>query len=169
MVNPILFMWDRYIRERISCAYWNAFDAFKTQTKSEAKLIIVGRKAWQHDDVAVTLDKLSSKTDILFLGHLSSEETASIVASSLAMCYVSLFEGFGIPIVEAQQAGTAVITSNLSSMPEAAGEGALLVDPNDTQAIANAMQRIFEEPLLRETLIQKGFENCKRFSWDPIG
>jgi glycosyltransferase involved in cell wall biosynthesis len=145
-----------------------AFDAFKTQTKSDVKLIIVGRKAWQHDDVEITLDKLSSKTDILFLGHLSSEETASIVASSLAMCYVSLFEGFGIPIVEAQQAGTAVITSNLSSMPEAAGEGALLVDPNDTQAIANAMQRIFEEPLLRETLIQKGFENCKRFSWDPI-
>jgi glycosyltransferase involved in cell wall biosynthesis len=51
-------------------------------------------------------------------------------------------------------------------MPEAAGEGALLVDPNDTQAIANAMQLIFEEPLLRETLIQKGFENCKRFSWE---
>lgn len=142
-----------------------AFDAFKTQTKSDVKLIIVGRKAWQHNDVAITLDKLSSKNDILFLGHLSSEETASIVASSLAMCYVSLFEGFGIPIVEAQQAGTAVITSNLSSMPEAAGEGALLVDPNDTQAIANAMQRIFEEPLLRETLIQKGFENYKRFSW----
>jgi glycosyltransferase involved in cell wall biosynthesis len=143
-----------------------AFELFKTQTKSAVKLIIVGRKAWQHDDVEATLDQLLSKNDIQFLGHLSSEETASIVASSLAMCYVSLFEGFGIPIVEAQQAGTAVITSNLSSMPEAAGAGALLVDPKDTQSIADAMQRIFDDTALRETLIQRGFENCKRFSWE---
>lgn len=143
-----------------------AFDAFKSQTKSEVKLLIIGRKAWLHNEVETTVEKMLFNNDIVFLGHLSAEETASIVASSLAMCYVSLFEGFGIPIVEAQQAGTAVITSNLSSMPEAAGEGALLVDPNDTQAIANAMQRIFEDPFLRETLVKKGLENCKRFSWE---
>jgi glycosyltransferase involved in cell wall biosynthesis len=143
-----------------------AFEAFKIQTKSEVKLLIIGRKAWQHDDVDNTLEKLSSKSDVLFLGHLGSEKTATIVASSLAMCYVSLFEGFGIPIVEAQQAGTAVITSNLSSMPEAAGEGALLVDPNNTSSIAGAMQSIFEDVTLREVLIQKGFENGKRFGWE---
>lgn len=142
-----------------------AFDAFKRETKSDIKLVLIGRKAWKFDAVEQTLDTLSCKQDILFLGYLPSAEIATITASAIAMCYISLFEGFGIPIVEAQQAGTPVITSNVTSMPEVAGDAALLVNPNDTSDIAHAITRIYNEKSLRELLIQKGFENCKRFSW----
>ena len=142
-----------------------AFDTFKRESKSDTKLVLIGRKAWKFDAVEQTLDSLSCKQDVIFLGYLPSAEIATITAAAMAMCYVSLFEGFGIPIVEAQQAGTAVITSNVTSMPEVAGDAALLVDPNDVNNIANAMARIFNEKSLRELLIQKGFGNCKRFSW----
>jgi len=142
-----------------------AFDAFKRETKSETKLVLIGRKAWKFDAVEQTLNSLSCKQDVIFLGYLPSTEIATITAAAMAMCYVSLFEGFGIPIVEAQQAGTAVITSNVTSMPEVAGDAALLVNPNDLNDIAHAMTRILNEKSLRELLIQKGFENCKRFSW----
>lgn len=142
-----------------------AFDTFKRATKSDLKLVLIGRKAWKFEEVDQTLDMLSCKQDVLFLGYLPSAKIATITAAAMAMCYVSLFEGFGIPIVEAQQAGTPVITSSVTSMPEVAGDAALLVNPNYISDIAHAMTRIFNEKSLRETLIQKGFENCKRFNW----
>lgn len=142
-----------------------AFEAFKTATKTDVKLVLIGRKAWKFDAVEQTLNTLSCKQDVLFLGYLPSAEIATISASAMGMCYVSLFEGFGIPIVEAQQAGTLVITSNVTSMPEVAGDSALLVNPFSVDEIAQAMTRVYNEKSLRESLIQKGFENCKRFSW----
>lgn len=142
-----------------------AFDTFKRETKSDTKLVLIGRKAWKFDAVEQTLETLDCKHDILFLGYLPSAQIATITASAIAMCYVSLFEGFGIPIVEAQQAGIPVITSNVTSMPEVAGDSALLVDPNSVQEIAAAMTSLYNEKSLRESMIQKGFENCKRFSW----
>jgi glycosyltransferase involved in cell wall biosynthesis len=75
-----------------------------------------------------------------------------------------LFEGFGIPIIEAQQAGTAVITSRTSSMPEVAGNSAIIVNPKSLEEIAAAMERVFSETEYRKHLIDLGFENCKRFS-----
>ena len=80
--------------------------------------------------------------------------------------FVSLYEGFGIPIIEAQAAGTPVITSNISSMPEAAGEGAILVDPYSVENIAAELEHVIENSTLREQLIEKGYANAQRFSWD---
>jgi glycosyltransferase involved in cell wall biosynthesis len=82
------------------------------------------------------------------------------------MTYVSYFEGFGIPILEAFAAGVPVITSNVASMPEVAGHAALLVDPFQVDEIADAMKKIAEDESLREDLIEKGFQRCKTFSWD---
>ncbi|HEY0262666.1 MAG TPA: glycosyltransferase family 1 protein [Chitinophagales bacterium] len=142
-----------------------AFDEFKQQTSAKTKLLLVGRMMFLNDDVETTLNKLKHRNDIVFLGHQPSEKVAQIVGSALAMCYVSLFEGFGIPIIEAQQAGTAVITSSVSSMPEVAGNSALLVNPESVNEIASVMQKINADVALRNDLIQKGFENIKRFGW----
>ena len=79
--------------------------------------------------------------------------------------YPSLYEGFGLPILEAQACGCPVITSNVSSMPEVAGESAILVDPYNVEEIASAIHKVSLDKNLRDNLIQKGFENCKRFSW----
>jgi len=82
------------------------------------------------------------------------------------MTYISYFEGFGIPILEAFSAGVPVITSNVTSMPEVAGDAAILVDPFDINDIAEAMNNITENESLRKDLIQKGYERRKKFSWD---
>ncbi len=141
-----------------------AFEHFKSSNSSDVKLLLIGRKAWQYGDIDVALANMTHKNDVVFLGHQPSSVTAKIVASALAMCYVSLFEGFGIPIIEAQQAGVAVITSNVSSMPEVAGAAAILVNPEDYLEIAAAMQKIYSDSAFKLQLVALGHENCKRFT-----
>ena len=142
-----------------------AFDQFKSETNSDLKLLIVGRKAWDFEDVDSAYAQMKFKDDVKFLGHLPPEELAEIVASAYAMVYVSLFEGFGIPIIEAMSCEVPVITSNTTSMPEAAGDAALLVDPTSIDATASTMKQITGDKNLRNDLIEKGKIQIKKFSW----
>ncbi|MGI8892838.1 MAG: glycosyltransferase, partial [Bacteroidia bacterium] len=89
-----------------------------------------------------------------------------LLSGSLALVYVSLFEGFGLPIIEAMKCDTAVITGNITAMPEIAGGAALLANPFDINEIAQALQRIAEEPQLRNELIEKGRKVVNKFSWE---
>ena len=108
---------------------------------------------------------MSFKDDVIFPGRLVIEELQKVVASALALTYVSYFEGFGIPIVEAFYAETPVITSNVTSMPEIAGDAALLVDPFSIKSISSAMLKIASDEQLQKELIKKGRERKKLFSW----
>lgn len=143
-----------------------AFDHFKNNNKNHVKLLIVGRKAWQYGEVLEVYNKLNNKTDVIFTGHIQPDELSKIMGSALALVYTSLFEGFGIPIIEAMQCGTPVITSNLSAMPETAGEAALLVNPNDPIEISKAMTLIYEDKMFGERLGSLGIERAKKFSWN---
>ncbi|MEL7251332.1 MAG: glycosyltransferase family 1 protein [Bacteroidota bacterium] len=143
-----------------------AFDLFKAQSGTAVKLLIGGRFAWQSGGIREAYEQITAKDDIEFLGYISDEDLPQLTAAALAQTYVSLFEGFGVPIIEAMQAGVPVITSNVSSMPEVAGDAALLVDPKSQEAIAAAMQRIYDEPELRAQLIERGFVQTQQFSWD---
>jgi glycosyltransferase involved in cell wall biosynthesis len=143
-----------------------AFDKFKKESGSDFKLVIVGRKAWHFSDVEDAHAKMKFKQDVIFAGHVAPEDLGEILASAFAMIYVSLFEGFGIPIIEAMSCGVPVITSNVSSMPEAAGDAALLVNPNSVDEISSAMRNLVDEPTLRNVLIEQGSIQIKRFSWD---
>ncbi len=100
------------------------------------------------------------------MGHLSPIRLNEVISSALAMVYISYFEGFGIPIVEAFKSQTAVITSNVTSMPEVAGDAALIVDPFDISDIAKAMNIIESNPDIRKQLIKKGADRVKQFSWN---
>jgi glycosyltransferase involved in cell wall biosynthesis len=142
-----------------------AFDAFKSATGSNFRLVLVGRKAWAFEDVERALNQMKFKNDVVFKGHVPPDSLAEILASAYAMVYVSLFEGFGIPIIEALSCEVPVITSNTTSMPEAAGDAALLVNPESVNDIATAMQRMVLEPELRNALIEKGKVQLKKFSW----
>ena len=146
-----------------------AFEQFKTETSSDFKLLIVGRKAWDFEDVDEAYAKMKFKADVKFLGHTAPEDLANIMASAYAMVYVSLFEGFGIPIVEAMSCGVPVITSNTTSMPEVAGDAALLVSPLSVAEIAGAMKKIAGDDQLREILIARGSIQLKKFSWQLTG
>lgn len=142
-----------------------AFDRFKQLTGAPVKLLIGGRLAWQTGEVAVACTQAVHRADIELLDYLPDSVLPELLGSALALCYVSLFEGFGLPILEAMQAEVPVITSNRSSMPEVAGDAALLVEPTSVNAIAQAMQRIWEEPRLRQQLIEAGRIERQRYSW----
>lgn len=143
-----------------------AFDKFKKQKESAVKMLIVGQKKWWSEEMRQAYETMQFQKDVLFTGRLPMEELVKVVASALAMTYVSYFEGFGIPVIEAMRAGTAVITSDCTSMPEVSGDAALLVDPFSVEAIAQAMLNIANNESLRKDLVMKGMQQCKKFSWD---
>ena len=144
-----------------------AFDAFKaTPGTGTAQLLIVGRKAWKAGPILEVYQQMRHSGAVQFTGRVSDAELAELYAAALATVYVPYFEGFGIPIVEAQASGCPVLTSNLSSMPEVAGNGgALLVDPHDVGSIATGLGRLWQEPALRAQLVARGSKNLSRFSW----
>lgn len=143
-----------------------AFDAFKKKSQSPTKLVIVGRKAWGVAEIEEAYEGMEYKSDVVFTGRLSSEELHRVIASAQAMTYVPYFEGFGIPIIEAQKCGIPVITSDRTSMPEVAGNTALLVDPFHVDSISHAMLQMDGNEKLRRKLTDLGSINVERFSWD---
>jgi glycosyltransferase involved in cell wall biosynthesis len=143
-----------------------AFDAFKTHKISSLKLVICGRFAWQTGLVKAAFDKAVHKKDIVFTGYIPNADVPKLTASAFAVVYTSLFEGFGLPILEAMNCDVPVITSNVSSMPEVAGDAALLVNPESVSEITKAMQFLVENPELRFELIDKGRIQREKFSWD---
>lgn len=144
----------------------SAFNQFKSAGHYPHQLVIVGRKKWWTKDMESALSSSNHKSEIHFHEEVSSEQVAQIVGGSEGLLYVSTFEGFGIPIIEAMRCSVPVITSNVSSMPEVAGESTLLVDPFSVNSIAEQMQRLVNEPGLSENLIEKGNKRAQDFSWD---
>lgn len=143
-----------------------AFDSFKAESNSPLKLVLTGRMAWKTDAVNTIFNQMKHKEDVLFTGYLSNEDLANVTAAAYALCYVSLFEGFGIPIIEAMQSGVPVICSNTSSMREIGEAASIQVNPNSIESICHAMKMICTDPALYQTLIKKGFERQALFSWD---
>lgn len=143
-----------------------AYELFKTQTGSNVKLLIVGRKLFFTSETERIYQQSKFKNDIVFTGRLADEKLKTVLSSALSLVYVSYFEGFGIPLVEAMCADVPVITSNVTAMPEVAGNAALLVDPFSVHSIADAMQQIFKDDKLRTDLVNKGRIRQQAFHWD---
>jgi glycosyltransferase involved in cell wall biosynthesis len=143
-----------------------AFDLYKKQNNTATKLVICGRFAWQTGSVKSAYDAAIFKKDIIFTGYINEADLATLTASALAMVYVSLFEGFGVPILEAMHCDVPIITSDRTSMPEVAGEAAILVNPESVEMIAKAMENVENDPILREKLIENGRLQRLKFSWE---
>lgn len=142
-----------------------AFDRFKSATGSAAKLLIAGRFAWQVGEVRDAYEAALHQRDILFLGYVGDEAAAALMGAAKALVYVSLFEGFGVPVLEAMHCDVPVIVSNVSSLPEVAGDAGIAVDPTLVEEIAGAMQRIWEDPRVAEEMVSRGRLQRQRFSW----
>ncbi|MFY7900654.1 MAG: glycosyltransferase family 4 protein [Chitinophagaceae bacterium] len=142
-----------------------AFSLFKQQTQSDIQLVLAGAILWKTGDMKDCYEQSSFKNDIIFTGRLSDSDLQQLLGAALALSFVPTFEGFGLPIVEAFQAQVPVICSNVTSMPEVAGNAALLVNPFNIQEISNAMQQMANNPSLRSDLIAKGLLQKNKFSW----
>jgi glycosyltransferase involved in cell wall biosynthesis len=143
-----------------------AFDAFRERHPSGIKLVMVGRKAWKTSAVEEAYEQMRFKEDVVFTGRVSNEELCALLSGALALTYVSYFEGFGIPILEAMCCDTPVICSGITSMPEVGGDAALYVDPFSVDSICEAMLKVARDPQYREQMIAAGRLQRTRFSWD---
>ncbi len=145
---------------------FRAFDIYRNNQNTNAKLLVVGEKMWWTGEIKSTFENMKFSKEVVFTGRLEMTALYRVVGAALAMTYVSYFEGFGIPIVEAFFAETPVITSNVTSMPEIAGDAALLVDPFNPEDIAKAMKKLTFDEELRNDLIEKGRKRRQSFSWE---
>jgi glycosyltransferase involved in cell wall biosynthesis len=160
-----LFIGALHPRKNISRLI-KAFDLFKQKTQSNFKLVLAGNKKWWTPEMETALNEAKYKSDIIFTGRISQEDLLKLMGAAYTLTYIPYFEGFGIPIIEGMKAGTAVITSNITCMPEVAGDAALLINPENIESIAGAMIQISNNPDLRKQLIEKGKHQAKSFSWD---
>ena len=142
-----------------------AFDRVKDTDTKGLKLVVVGNKVWWQDELATAYDNMRHKEDVVMPGHVEPAELAALLSASEALVYPSYFEGFGIPILEAMYAETAVIASRTTSMPEVGGDAALYIDPSSPDDIAHAIKQL-EDAEVRDGLIEKGRVQRQKFSWD---
>lgn len=142
-----------------------AFEKF-AHTNDSIDLLVAGRMAWQNTALKKAYEQLKNKERIKFLGYVDDGDLNKLMSGAEAFLYPSFFEGFGLPILEAFHAGVPVLTSKVSSMPEVAGNAALLVDPQDTNEITEAMHKLADSKALRNKLIEAGKIQRDQFSWD---
>lgn len=152
----------------------NLLNLSKASVKADIDLVLIGKSFEERNNLdhpelksfKEFLKTFSSNSKIHILGFVTDEDLVAITNLADVQLLPSLAEGFGLPILEAQICGTPVITSNISSMPEVAGRGALMVDPTSVEDISRAITRIINNQEIREELINEGFKNIKRFSWE---
>ena len=142
-----------------------AFDRVKGMEPDDLKLVVVGSKAWWQDELANAYDNMQHKDDVIMPGRVDAEELSALMSAAEALVYPSYFEGFGIPILEAMYAETAVICSNTTSMPEVGGDAVLYIDPHSPEDIAHAIRQI-QQSAVREELIAKGRQQRSLYSWE---
>ena len=129
-------------------------------------LVLAGPTGWLAEPIRTRVEALGLRGRVLFPGYIREEDKAALISGALCFAFPSLYEGFGFPVLEAQACGVPILTSNTSSLPEVAGEGALLISPVDTEAIAQGLTRLLEDNRLRARLVVQGELNLTRFSWE---
>ncbi|MBI4050364.1 MAG: glycosyltransferase family 4 protein [Candidatus Doudnabacteria bacterium] len=134
--------------------------------QADLLLVLAGRKVNIKDAEEYLNNRPELKKKIRFLGYFDEKDKAELLAGASIFLFPTLYEGFGLPILEAQVAGVPVITSNTASNPEIAGEGALIVDPESPYEISQAIQKLSNDENLRKELVAKGLENVRRFNWE---
>ncbi len=143
-----------------------AYDRFRDSSGSPVKLVIVGDRIYFTPEMKKAYNRAKYKEDIVFTGSLEQDELKLVMGAALSLVLVSRLEGFGIPVIEAMYADVPVITSNISSMPEIAGDAALLADPYSIDSIKEAMLKMSSDEKLRRELIVKGRSQRLIFNWD---
>lgn len=143
-----------------------AYDLFRARYGSPFRLVLAGARMWKDPLLDQAFASMTFKDEVVFTGRALPKQLARFVGAAEAMTFVPLFEGFGIPALEAFAAGVPLLASNTTALPEVCGEAALLVDPLDEEAIAGGMLRLSADAALRQDAVQRGFAQLQKFSWD---
>jgi glycosyltransferase involved in cell wall biosynthesis len=143
-----------------------AFSIFKKRLQSSMKLVIAGRLAWKNEEFLQLMNTYKYKAEVVLTGYLPEDELALVMASAYALVYPSVFEGFGVPVVEAMKCGVPVLTSENTAMQEAGGEAALYFAAVDHMDIADKMMTIYKDENLRAQMIEKGYKAVDKLDWD---
>lgn len=142
-----------------------AYARLKKDTRSKVQLVIAGGPGWMYEGIFRQVEELGVQDMVCFPGYVADEDLPTLYTLADLFVFPSLYEGFGLPPLEAMACGTPVVTSNVSSLPEVVGDAALLVDPLDVAALAEAMQRVLIDADLRNKMIRQGQERARRFTW----
>jgi glycosyltransferase involved in cell wall biosynthesis len=141
-----------------------AWSMLAPEVRDAHALALVGPKGWEMDEVLAPIN--AAREDVRVLGFVSDEDLAALYRRCELFAYPSLYEGFGLPVLEAMQAGAPVVCSNTSSLPEVGGDAVAYVDPRDSGAIAAALERLLGDPGERRRLAEAGPQRARSFSWD---
>lgn len=133
---------------------------------SHWKLVLAGQKGWLYEPLLRRVAELQLTSEVIFTGYVSQDDLPSLLSGASCLAFPSLYEGFGLPVLEAMACGTPVICSNTSSLPEVAGDAALLIDPEDTEGWAEGLRRLLTDAELQHSLVQRGYQQVQMFSWD---
>jgi glycosyltransferase involved in cell wall biosynthesis len=130
--------------------------------------VLTGVSGWQDRKFKKVFARLPEKVKekIIFTGYVEDDDLPFLYSGARCFCYMSIYEGFGLPPLEAMQCGTPVITSNTSSLPEVVGDAGIMLDPHDVEGLVDAFNRVLNNETLRNEMIAKGLEQAKKFSWD---
>ncbi|MBQ2572867.1 MAG: glycosyltransferase family 4 protein [Bacteroidales bacterium] len=142
-----------------------SFEIFKERYNIDFKLLIVGGTLHKTGEIEKVYSEMKHKDDVIFTGRLETDELCKVVAASESLVYIPHFEGFGIPLLEAMYAETAIISGNTTSLPEVVGDAALICSPSDYEKVAENMNHIATNEELRNSLIEKGRLQRQKFSW----
>jgi glycosyltransferase involved in cell wall biosynthesis len=143
-----------------------AYAKLKAKQQNSLPLVLAGGKGWMMDDFLQYIHKLGLEDDVITLGYVDENELHWLYHNCFAMVYPSVFEGFGLPVLEAMSLGAAVITSNVSSLPEIVDTAGILVDPHQDEALMQAMLRLSDDDDYRKTLQERALTRAQLFSWD---
>lgn len=143
-----------------------AYAKLRSEIKDAPELIIVGKKGWQYEAILEAPEKYGITSYVRFLDFVPDEDLGALYQQAACFILPSLYEGFGLPILEAMKNNCPVITSNVSSMPEVGGDAAVYVDPNNVIDITTQLKRVLEDTTLRKEMIEKGQQQVKKFSWE---
>lgn len=146
-----------------------AYARIKTEKEINVPLVITGGLGWKYEGILAQFDKLALKDHVFFTGYLTEAELDQVYRNAAIFVYPSLYEGFGLPPLEAMLRGIPVVTSDTSSLPEVVGDAGIMVDPYNVEELAKAIQCLIEDEDMRKKYSIRGMERSREFSWDKAG